>query len=69
MNFKVKNGLTPVFKPKRNIPVTALEQVKIGLDKRIDVLQNINHSKWAAPSVFAMKKYAKLVFAWIFRLD
>ena len=56
--LKVKDSAQPVFKKKRNVPFTALEQINKELDrlKQAGILSKTDFSEWAAPTVHVKKK-------------
>ncbi|XP_054277868.1 uncharacterized protein K02A2.6-like [Macrosteles quadrilineatus] len=53
----LKEGATPVFKKARPVPLALRDKVKDELDrlKRNGILEEIDHSEWAAPCVIVRK--------------
>ena len=49
--FKLNDKAIPVFKPKRNVPFSALEAVNKELERleKIGVISKINYSEWISP--------------------
>lgn len=56
--FEVKENEQPVFKKKRNVPYAAIEQIDGELERleNMGVLEKIDHSEWATPTVYIKKK-------------
>ena len=54
----MKDVAQPVFKKKRNVPFTALEQINKELDRleQAGILSKTNFSEWAAPTVYVKKE-------------
>ncbi|XP_014784253.1 uncharacterized protein K02A2.6-like [Octopus bimaculoides] len=55
----VKQSATPIFKPRRNVPFAALEQVNKELES-LGIIEKTDHSDWRAPTVYVKKKNDKL---------
>ncbi|XP_029639544.1 uncharacterized protein K02A2.6-like [Octopus sinensis] len=58
VKFELKESAVPVFKPKRNVPFAALNQVEKELKRLEDmeVIEKVDYSEWAAPTVYIKKK-------------
>ncbi|XP_014783246.1 uncharacterized protein K02A2.6-like [Octopus bimaculoides] len=54
----VKENAVPVFKPKRNVPFVALNQVEKELKRLedLEVIEQVDYPEWAAPTVYLKKK-------------
>ena len=56
--FELQENVILVFKRKRNVPFTSLNQIKDELDRleSMRVLLKVKYSKWATPVVYVKKK-------------
>lgn len=56
--FELKKNATPVFKPKRNVPFSAMDAIEKELDRlqQLEVIEKVNHTDWASPTVYVKKK-------------
>ena len=56
--FELNDNVQPVFKKKRNVPFTSLEQINEELTRLVKtgVLAKLQYSDWAAPTVYVKKK-------------
>ena len=56
--FEFQDNVNPVFKKKRNVLFTPLEQINEELDRLIKtgVLSKLEYSEWVAPTVYMKKK-------------
>ena len=62
VKFELKEGATPIFKPKRNVPFSSLEKINDELQRleQLGVISRIDHSQWASPTVYVKKKQNKI---------
>ena len=60
--FKVKENATPVFSPKRSVPLVALDPINKELERLEDlgVISKVDYSEWALPTVYMKKKNNKI---------
>ncbi len=58
VKLQVKENAIPVFKEKRNVPYAAIGLINQELDrlKRIGFISKVQHSEWAALTVYIKKK-------------
>ncbi|XP_014771399.1 uncharacterized protein K02A2.6-like [Octopus bimaculoides] len=54
--FEIKKNAIPIFKPKRNVPYTVLDQINLERLEKIGVIQKLAYSKWASSTVYVKKK-------------
>ncbi|XP_014785731.1 uncharacterized protein K02A2.6-like [Octopus bimaculoides] len=62
VKFQLKENAVPVFKPKRNVPFAVLNQVEkeLKLLEDLEVIEKVDYSEWAAPTVYIKKKNNKV---------
>ena len=60
--FFLKENVTPIFRKKRNVPFSSLEVIERELDRlqELDVIEKVNHTDWASPTVYIKKKNGKI---------
>lgn len=58
MKFEIKENVTPVFRPKRNIPFSSLDSINKELERleKLSVISRVDHSDWTSPTVYVKKK-------------
>lgn len=62
VKFELKDEAKPVFKPKRKVPYSALETIEKELKRLQDigVIEKVDYSEWASPTVYVKKKNNKI---------
>lgn len=56
--FEVKENVTPVFKPKRNVPFAALEPINKEFEQleKLGAFSKVEYSNWVASPVYVKKE-------------
>ena len=62
VKFEVKENIMPVFLPKSVVPYASFEIIDNELERleKLGVIEKIDYSSWAAPTVYVKKKDNKI---------
>ena len=58
VKFELKDSAGPIFKSKRNIPLSSLEVIDKELKRlvKLGVIKKVDYSEWASPTMYVKKE-------------